>query len=233
MALSVKQCYKDRMSELFEPLSQAPVPVLPSLQKRKRQFVRDAILNAAVDLFSEKGFDETTVEEIAARAGASRRSFFRYFESKSDLMAQPVIEWGTALVCAVSHAPPNMSDNELLREIVTTVAPASAANPRTRKLIEIAAKYPAAEEAQHSCIVSVRQQLIEALAKRGGSRMQAHLLAGVVFAVLGTAHYVLFEETNDDMFATVQRTLDSLVDITVPKTAVIPSRPKKTEQARG
>ena len=214
------------MRELSDPSSRPPIPLLPSLQQRKQQFARDAIWNAAIDLFSEKGFDETTVEEIAARAGASRRSFFRHFKSKSELMAQPVVDWGTALVRAVSHASADISDSELLREIVTTVAPASAANPRTGKLIEIAAKYPAAEEAQLSCIVAVRQRLIEALANRGGSRMRAHLLSGVVFAVLGTAHYVSLEETNDDMLGAVQRTLESLADITVPKTAAVPSRPK-------
>ena len=48
----------------------------------KRKFVRDAIYAAAIEIFTERGFDETTVEEIAQAAGVSRRSFFRYFASK-------------------------------------------------------------------------------------------------------------------------------------------------------
>src|SRR5580704_3163592 len=49
-----------------------------TLQVRKQQLVRGAIYEAAIELFGKKGFDQTTVEEVAQAAGVSRRSFFRY-----------------------------------------------------------------------------------------------------------------------------------------------------------
>lgn len=76
-----------------------------TLQARKQQLVRDAIWDGAVNLFSEKGFDETTVDDIAQASGVSRRSFFRYFSSKNDLMAHGVVNYGTSLADAIRACP--------------------------------------------------------------------------------------------------------------------------------
>ena len=51
-----------------------------------RPAMRDALVAAAVALFAEHGFDTTTVDDIVARAGVGRRSFFRYFPSKESVV---------------------------------------------------------------------------------------------------------------------------------------------------
>ena len=79
------------------------------LQLRKQELVRDTIYDAAIDLFAAKGFDETTVEEIAQAAGVSRRSFFRYYASKDDLLAQSVVQYGSAITKAVETCPASLS----------------------------------------------------------------------------------------------------------------------------
>jgi len=56
------------------------------LRARKQQVVRTALSEAAAELFSARGFEAVTVEEIAQAAGVSRRTFFRYFESKDDVV---------------------------------------------------------------------------------------------------------------------------------------------------
>jgi len=53
-----------------------------SRREQKKAEVRDALVAAAGQLFVEQGFDGTTVDQIAERAGVSRRTFFRYFPSK-------------------------------------------------------------------------------------------------------------------------------------------------------
>jgi len=59
-----------------------PLPV----RERTRRAVRDELTQLAKELFVEKGYDETTIDDLAAAAGMSKRTFFRYFASKEELI---------------------------------------------------------------------------------------------------------------------------------------------------
>jgi AcrR family transcriptional regulator len=56
------------------------------LRERNTRERRDALVEAAYALFAEKGYAATTMDDVAARAGLSRRTAFRYFASKEDLV---------------------------------------------------------------------------------------------------------------------------------------------------
>lgn len=58
----------------------------PAGRGEARTPMRDALVAAAITLFEERGFDATTVDDIVARAGVGRRSFFRYFPSKESVV---------------------------------------------------------------------------------------------------------------------------------------------------
>ena len=60
----------------------------------RRRRTREAIIDAALDLFERKGYDATTVEDIAAAAEVSPRTFFRYFDSKQDVVMAKTNEKG-------------------------------------------------------------------------------------------------------------------------------------------
>jgi AcrR family transcriptional regulator len=57
----------------------------PDWRQRKKTATRDRIRASALRLFREQGYDATTVEQIAAAAGVSHMTFFRYFPTKEDV----------------------------------------------------------------------------------------------------------------------------------------------------
>jgi AcrR family transcriptional regulator len=66
----------------------APEP----LQRRAKDFIRAEVAATAIRLFLDEGFDAVTVDQISAAAGLSRRSFFRYFRSKEDVVVSVFTE---------------------------------------------------------------------------------------------------------------------------------------------
>ena len=58
----------------------------PSLRERQRAAIRAEITAAALELFLADGFEETTADQIAEKAGVSRSSFFRHFPTKEDVV---------------------------------------------------------------------------------------------------------------------------------------------------
>ena len=62
------------------------VPVSVAIAERKRRAVRGELSEVALRLLTDRAFDTLTIDQIAAAAGVSRRTFFRYFTSKEDVV---------------------------------------------------------------------------------------------------------------------------------------------------
>ncbi|ARP99144.1 TetR family transcriptional regulator [Pseudorhodoplanes sinuspersici] len=74
------------------------------LRERKRRETLQRISEVGLGLFMAKGYDATTLDEIAAEAGISRRTFFYYFESKEDIILAYVGVFAEALKTAVRES---------------------------------------------------------------------------------------------------------------------------------
>ena len=86
---------------------------MPGLRERKKAQTRAAIQRQALRLFAEKGYEATTVEEIAAAAGVSHMTFFRYFPSKEDVVLMD--DYDPLLVSLISARPAGEPTIEKIR----------------------------------------------------------------------------------------------------------------------
>jgi mycofactocin system transcriptional regulator len=95
-----------------DPYATAPGAAGPG---RPRNTSREEIAGIALTLFSERGFDETTLDDIAGAVGASRRTVLRYFDSKSDIVWGTFTEQLDGLRKRLADADPRVPIMETLR----------------------------------------------------------------------------------------------------------------------
>jgi AcrR family transcriptional regulator len=75
------------------------------LRDRKKNETRQALRDAAHRLFAEKGFSKTTIDDITEAADVSRRTFFRYYDSKDDLLSADVTDLMPVIIAALRARP--------------------------------------------------------------------------------------------------------------------------------
>ncbi|MFS8199671.1 TetR/AcrR family transcriptional regulator [Streptomyces sp. CWNU-52B] len=92
-----------------------------TLRDRTRQMASREILETALRLFTEQGYDETTIAQIAREAGVSQRTLFRYFGTKEDLLGGNQDRFGQVLTDAISELPAEVDVWEALRAGVAAV----------------------------------------------------------------------------------------------------------------
>jgi AcrR family transcriptional regulator len=92
------------------------------LRGRTRRVVRAEIGGAAMRLFLEQGFEGTTMEQIANEVGISRRSLFRYFGTKEDIVLGNLVEAGEAVRDALEARPAGEPPWEALRAAIESLA---------------------------------------------------------------------------------------------------------------
>ena len=166
-----------------------------TLAERKRQLVRDELAEAALRLLAKQGFEETTVDELAAAAGVSRRTFFRYFASKEDVVISSVVVVTQGIVAEVAARPAEEPPAVAIREAVKIVTLEDFAEDRAKSvaLIRHTQNIPALRARFAERQDLLRDDLAEVLAHRAGRDQPAprdHFAAGLgLLAFVGALQY--------------------------------------------
>ncbi|MGP3771770.1 TetR family transcriptional regulator [Streptomyces sp. SDT5-1] len=148
-------------------------PSQPSLTERRKAATQLDIARAAMELFTEKGPDGTTAEEIARGAGVALRTFYRYFRNKQDAVG-PLLASGGArwreLLAATEPGTPLLQALEAAA--VTSLSPQDAAAEEalhgTRTLLRAAQEDPALRAVWYRVNQESEEQLLPVIADLTG-----------------------------------------------------------------
>jgi len=185
---------------------------------------RGRLRQAAFELYGEHGFDQTTVAQIAERAGLTERTFYRHFTDKREVVFSGEVH--RVLVSTLAEAPASMT----AIEAVTAALDAAAAvlderRDMTRRRQAVIAANPSLQQREQIKYATLAADLAEALRGRGVEPSSAGLAADVAVAVFRTA----FERWIDvgeqrDFGRLVRDTLDELHAVVSGETSRHPER---------
>jgi len=177
---------------------------------------RGRLEQAALALYAERGFDNTTVAEIAERAGVTERTFFRHFADKREVLFGGAGGLQDLLVGTVASAPASLAP---LDAVAAGLEAAGALFEEYRATVRqraaIIAATPELRERELIKLAVLSAALADTLRGRGLSGPAASLTAEVATAVFRIAFDQWIEETNERTFAAlVRESLDHLKAVT-------------------
>ena len=144
---------------------------------------RERLQAAALDLFAERGYDQTTAAEIAARADLTERTFFRHFADKREVLFANEATMQAALVAGVQGADTGYVQAGL-EAVAAELEPRRA---ELRRRAELIASHPALRERELIKQAATVTALAAALKERGVAAGEAELSAEVAIVLLRVA----------------------------------------------
>ncbi len=198
---------------------------------------RGRLERAAMELFEEHGYVRTTVEEIAARAGLTERTFFRYFTDKREVLFSGSKDLEKSIVERVESAPDEVGP---LDAVAAAVEAAGAELVERRDLEFVRARY--ALVTQHAEIhereliklASLATAVTKALHARGVAEPAASLAAEAGIAVFKVGFERWLSEKKPQDFAThIRAAADALREVAGERSQPAARRTKKNATRRG
>jgi AcrR family transcriptional regulator len=192
-----------------------------ALAARKKEVVREALRLAAEGLIARRGYENVTIEAIARAAGVSRRTYFRYFETKEDVVVAGSDRFADDLLAAVAARPAGEPPLLAIRNALVPVLVDSLRKAdMLRSVIAMMRGNTALRRAMLERRNRMEERLAELLARRMSSDLRRDstpvLLAYLTRALSDTAFNVWYDQQRDDVAALVDELIAGLRRHTAP-----------------
>jgi AcrR family transcriptional regulator len=177
---------------------------------------RERLAQAALDLYAERGFEQTTVAEIASRAGLTERTFFRHFADKREVLFSGGTDLQERMVNGVLGAPPDAAPMDAVA--AGLVAGGEVLEQRRAFAHKRAGVIAASAELQERELIKLAGMataLAEALRRRAVAEPAASLTAQAAIAVFHVAFARWVHESNElTLPEVIRESLDELRAVT-------------------
>lgn len=153
---------------------------------------RGRLMRAALELYAERGFDQTTVADIAERAGVTERTFFRYFTDKREVLFDGAGRLQEVVVEAIASAPAAAPMEVTAQAFATGAALLEERRDFARQRAAVIAATPSLQERELLKLASLGAAAAEALRRRGVPGPAAGLAAetGVTVFRIGFERWI-------------------------------------------
>jgi AcrR family transcriptional regulator len=186
---------------------------MAGLRERKKQSTRQAVEDAALQLYRERGIHETTIDELCARADIARRTFFRYFSSKEDVLLTRL----RVDIATVEETFRQAPAAEPLAALLTRAVDAVVADPAAfARFAEVVLHIPALRALYLGMLADFENALRDLIGRRlqippEGERARILAAAAVTGYRVGLEAWMTMEP-RPDPGPVLQRTMTTLVE---------------------
>ena len=157
------------------------------LRERKKRRTRRALAEAALSLFADKGYDQTTVADIAAAADVSTRTFFSYFRTKEDVLFADADERLSLIHDALSQADPATPTLQVLGALANQIfgSPTGIFGPNRDIRTQLALSHPDLRAKGLERLLTAQRELANWLHDRRRPKLDQVLANAVSGALIG------------------------------------------------
>jgi AcrR family transcriptional regulator len=197
---------------------------------RNGEEVRKRLQWAALELFRERGYEETTAAEIAAKAGVTERTFFRHFPDKREVLFDGDAAFTQAVTTAIRNAPKTLGPWDALFFAFDSVKQIFVENrPFTEPRQRVIASSPALQERATAKTRLLTAAVASALYERGLTVPQANLAAQMGMATLSHGVSAWFNNGSIELGEHIVRAFQEARDLS-SSNVVIAKKTRETQR---